>query len=71
MFKIGQLVTTNLMTSGGWHTNKSVTWSPIYMNVPYILVDIKYTTWSSNKVAVILSERGILLEVILDVLIPI
>lgn len=69
MFNPGQLVTTNLRAAGGWIIpSKTLYWKPLKMGQPYIVIEIKYTQWAVNKIAVLLAPEGYLIEVILDVL---
>jgi hypothetical protein len=70
--KAGQLVFTNLRAAGGWVLfSKTLHWTPIKQGFPYLVVEIKNAIWAVNKVAILLTQDGILVEVLLDVLNPI
>ncbi len=72
MFKAGQLVFTELRAAGGWVlASKTLHWTPIKERHPYLLVEIRNAVWAANKVGIILTSDGILVEVLLDVLKPI
>lgn len=72
MVEEGQLVATRLSAAGGWLVNsKTLHWFPIKKGMPYFLIEIKHTTWTINKVGIILTPCGILLEVLLDIFNPI
>lgn len=72
VFKVGQLVFTDLRAAGGWVlASKTLHWTPIKQRYPYLLVEIRNTVWAANKVAILLNSDGILIEVLLDVLKPI
>ena len=72
MVKEGQLVATRLSAAGGWLVNsKLLHWFPIKKDTPYFLIEIKDTTWTVNKIGIILTPCGILLEVLLDIFNPI
>jgi len=70
--EVGQLVTTRLSADGGWLVDsKLLHWFPIKRGAPYFLIEIKNTTWTVNKIGIILTPCGLLLEVLLDIFKPI
>jgi hypothetical protein len=72
VFKVGQLVFTELRAAGGWIlASKTLQWTPIKEKHPYLLIEIRNAVWAANKVAILLTSEGVLIEVLLDVLKPI
>lgn len=72
MVKAGQLVFTNLRAAGGWVLSKrTLNWMPIKPGFPYLVVEIRNAICAVNNVAILLTQDGILIEVLLDVLNPI